>query len=107
VAPIASFDADLDDLARVLEREERLLAVTEAAPGAAAADALRRLRREELHRALIVAEVSAARTLRPGAGWHDLLAAIPEHRASTLRAHAERLRASPALPPSLRDFLDS
>lgn len=107
MASIASLDADLDDLARVLEREERLLAVTEAAPGPTAVDALRRLRREELHRALIVADVGAARTLRPGAGWHDLLAAIPEHRAAALRAHAERLRASSALPPSLRDFLDS
>jgi hypothetical protein len=107
VASTASLDTDLDDLARVLEREEQLLAVTEAAPGAAAADALRRLRREELHRALIVAEVSAALMLRPGSGWHHLLAALPEHRAETLRAHGERLRASSALPPSLRDFLDS
>jgi len=54
-----------------------------------------------------VAEISAARTLRPGAGWHDVLAALPEHRSSTLRAHGQRLRTSPALPRSLRDFLDS
>jgi len=102
-----SLDADLGDLARVLQREARLLVVTDAAPGPAAAEALRRLRREELHRALIVADVATACELRPDAGWCDLLATIPERWAVTLRAHAASLRSSPALPPSLRDFLDS
>ena len=102
-----SLDADLDDLARVLEREARLLVVADVAPGMAAVEALRRLRREELHRALLVADISSARTLRPNAGWHDLLAALPAHWAATLRERSAQLRASPALPPSLRDFLDS
>ena len=102
-----SLDADLHDLARVLDREARLLRVTEVAPGTAAVEALRRLRREELHRALIVADLIAARTLRPDAGWHDLLDALPAHWATTLRDRSDQLRASPALPPSLRDFLDS
>jgi hypothetical protein len=106
VAPTASVEVELDDLARVLEREAQLLRVTEVAPGMAAVEALRRLRREELHRALIVADL-AARILRPGAGWHELLNALPAPRAATLRDRSERLRASPALPPSLRDFLDS
>jgi len=106
VAPTTSLDVELDDLARVLEREAQLLHVTEIAPGMAAVEALRRLRREELHRALIVADL-AARILRPGAGWHDLLNALPAERAATLRERSERLRSSPALPPSLRDFLDS
>ena len=103
----ASLDADLDDLARVLEREARLLIVTEVAPGMAAIEALRRLRREELHRALIVADLSARHTLGPDAGWRDLLGAIPPAWAATLRDQGDRLRSSPALPPSLRDFLES
>ena len=102
-----SLDADLGDLARVLRRETRLLVVTEAAPGPAAAEALRRLRREELHRALIVADVASACELPPDAGWCDLLAVVPDRWTVTLRAHATQLRSSPALPPSLRDFLDS
>jgi hypothetical protein len=100
-------EADLSDLARVLEREARLLVVTDAAPGPVAAEAMRRLRREELHRALIVADLGAACALSPEVGWCDLLAAIPERWAVTLRAHSARLRSSPALPPSLCDFLDS
>jgi hypothetical protein len=107
VPPTTRLDADLDDLARVLEREARLLTVTEVAPGMAAVEALRRLRREELHRALIVAEVSAARALPPDSGWHDVLLAIPPAWAATLREQSARLRSSSALPPSLRDFLDS
>ena len=107
VLKATSDNPDLADLTRVLEREARLLVVTEAAPGSAAAEALRRLRCEELHRALIVADLRAAHALRADAGWHDVLAAIPESWAATLRHHAEQLRTSPALPPSLRDFLDS
>ena len=101
-----SLDADLHDLARVLDWEARLLRVTELAPGMAAVEALR-LRREELHRALIVADLSAAQTLHPDAGWGDLLDALPADWAATLRDRSDHLRASPALPPSLRDFLDS
>jgi hypothetical protein len=106
VAQTARLDVELDDLARVLEREARLLLVTEVAPGMAAVEALRRLRREELHRALIVADL-AARILRPDAGWHEILHALPAAWAATLRERSERLRESSALPPSLRDFLDS
>jgi len=107
VPSTTSLDADLHDLAHVLERETRLLCVTEVAPGMAAVEALRRLRREELHRALLVADLSAARALPPDAGWHALLDALPARWAATLRDRSDRLRASPALPPSLRDFLDS
>jgi len=107
VPPPAALDTDLDDLSRVLEREAQLLVVTEVAPGMAAVEALRQLRREELHRALLVADVSAAHALGPDAGWNDLLHAIPPRWAATLRDRSDQLRASAALPPSLRDFLES
>src|SRR4051812_2630891 len=102
-----SVDADLHDLASVLEREARLLLVAEAALGAEAADALCRVRSEELHRALIVADLGDALALGPEPGLKDLVAAVPARWAAALAAHHARLRASVALPPSLRDFVDS
>ncbi len=107
VLSTASLDADLHDLSCVLEREARLLVVTEAAPGPAAAEALRRLRREELHRALIVADLGVALAIGPDPLWHDLIAAVPDGWAAALVAHSARLQESRALPPSLRDFLES
>ena len=100
-------DTDLDDLANVLRREARLLTVAEVALGAATDDALRCLRREDLHRALIAADLGVALDLGPEPGLNDLVAAVPERWAAALAAHRARLLASPTLPPSLRDFLES
>jgi hypothetical protein len=107
VLTTTSLDIDLHDLSCVLEREARLLVVTEAAPGPAAAEALRRLRREELHRALIVADLGVALALGPDPMLNDLLAAVPDEWAVALAAHSARLQESRSLPPSLRDFLES
>jgi hypothetical protein len=102
-----SVDADLRDLADVLEREARLLVVASVTSGRDAADALSLLHREELHRALIVATVGEALALGPEPGLHDLVAAVPAGWAASLADHRARLQASPALPPSLRDFVES
>jgi hypothetical protein len=100
-------DADLRDLADVLEREARLLVVASATSGGEAADALSLLHREELHRALIVATVGEALALGPEPGLHELVAAAPAGWAVSLADHGARLAASTALPPSLRDFVES
>jgi hypothetical protein len=102
-----TLDNDLHDLSCVLEREVRLLVVSEATLGPAAAEALRRLRREELHRALIVADLGEVLAIGPDPVLNDLLAAVPDAWAVALAAHSARLRQSRALPPSLRDFLES
>ena len=102
-----ALDHDLHDLSRVLEREVRLLVVSEAAPGPAAQEALRRLRREDLHRALLVADLGEALAIGPDPPLHDLLAAVSDGWAVALAAPSARLRESRALPPSLRDFLES
>lgn len=107
VLSTASLEADLHDLSCVLEREARLLVVTEAAPGPAGIEALRRLRREELHRALLVADLGVALALGPDPTWHHIIAAVPDEWAAALAAHSARLLGSRALPPSLRDFLES
>jgi hypothetical protein len=100
-------DADLEDLACVLAREARLLVVAAASIGREATDALTLLHREELHRALIVATVGEALALGPEPGLHDLMTAVPPDWAASFDGHRARLRASPALPPSLRDFVES
>jgi hypothetical protein len=103
----AGVDADLRDLSCVLEREARLLLVAALAPGRDAADALSLLHREELHRALIVATVGEALALGPEPRLRDLMAAAPGDWATSLGEQTARLQASPALPPSLRDFVES
>jgi hypothetical protein len=107
VLSTTTLDNDLHDLSCVLEREVRLLVVSEGAPAPAASEALRRLRREDLHRALIVADLGEALAIGPDPLLNDLLAAVPDGWAVALTAHSARLRESRALPPSLRDFLES
>jgi hypothetical protein len=97
----------LDDLSCVLGRQARLLVVMTVAPGAVAAEALSQLRREELHRALIVAELSEVLALGPDPGLSALVAAVPARWATAIAAHRARLRDAEELPPSLRDFVDS
>jgi hypothetical protein len=104
---VAGVDADLRDLSCVLEREARLLLVASVAPGRDAVDALSLLHREEIHRALIVATVGEALALGPEPGLRDLMAAAPGDWAVSLGEQTARLQASPALPPSLRDFVES
>jgi hypothetical protein len=104
---VADVDADLRDLADVLERESRLLVVASATSGSEAADALSLLHREELHRALIVATLGEALALGSEPRLHDLVAAVPADWAASLADHRARLQGSPALPPSLRDFVES
>jgi hypothetical protein len=104
---LAAVDDDLRDLACVLEREARLLVVAALAPRREATDALQLIRREELHRALIVADLGEALALGPEPALNDLVAAVPDGWASELAGHLARLQASEALPPSLRDFLES
>ena len=98
-------EADLREHPCVLARAARLF-VAALMPAPAVTDAVCGLHREELPRTLIGATVGEDLALEPDPVSRDLVAA-PGDWPTSLGEQTARLRASPALLPSRRDFVES